>query len=700
MSQSINIAVKSATARLLATENVQVNQTNSQTAWFDVEKRILNLPMWDVEPFVYDMIVGHEVGHALYTPAEGWHDSIKELDIPRSYVNVVEDARIEKLVKRQYPGIVYTFTRAYAWMHEEDFFKVQNRDVYGMKLIDRINLEFKLGASMHVPFTTDELVYVDKVSKCETFEEVVDVCKEILAFWKDNKDEIKEELKQMKLEASDEDGDEGDDEFESEEGEETSASDEVEYTDEDLDDGVDREERATTGSGAGEEDPVDEDEVSETDDAQRKSESRMLNSDTGTIVKMFPEDMALEAMVPYKDYYSKHRVVYYYRSRNTGFDRFAHVDPSPAYIGFVDVEFKRFMNETNKAVSYMAKEFEQKKAAYQYSRAKTSNSGTLNTTALHKYKFSEDVFKRITTLANAKSHGMMISIDMSGSMSDVMLDTVKQALNLALFCRRVNIPFEMYGFTDGRDNINYDDQYERLTKGMMNPGAFRYIQFFSHKMSKREFDNGVKQMFQMASGIMNEYDHLGSTPTNEMLVTLTYLLKRFRKATGVQKMINIMLSDGDPNRSSLKEESAYSLGNSGLLQVSPTKFIKIRNTANDLSEKLLNHIKTECDVTNFGYFLGDNNSFKNAIYRLSEGSYNETQSIKSEIRKTGYATKDNVLGYDRYVVIKGKSFAIEDGEFEVSEDATKSTIAREFAKFTKGKRTSRVLLDRFVQCVA
>ena len=48
---------------------------------------------------VYDMLVGHEVGHALYTPDRNWLEDVK---IPPQIVNMVEDVRIEKLMKRRY----------------------------------------------------------------------------------------------------------------------------------------------------------------------------------------------------------------------------------------------------------------------------------------------------------------------------------------------------------------------------------------------------------------------------------------------------------------------------------------------------------------------------------------------------------------------------------------------------------------------
>ena len=712
MTNTLNIAIKSVTARLLATENIQVNQTNSQTAWFDVEKRVLNLPLWDVEPYVYDMLVGHEVGHALFTPAAGWHKSIVDLGIPRSYVNVVEDARIERMVKSKYPGIVGTFNRAYSWMHEQDFFKIKDRNIFKMKLIDRINLHFKLGSSMTVPFSSLELPFIDKVGNCITFDDVVIVSKEILDFWKDNKDEIKDDLEEQfeKVITLGNDSEESDDDEASGDDDSSDTEETPEVTDgvSSPSDDEDEDEESTTKStvGAGENNSVEsDDEKSDTDSALRSAETKMLSSERGGIIKCFSEKIAMDAMIPYKTYYSAERVVYMHRSYAIGFDRWDHDTNNQvdAFREHCNNMFKKFMIDTNKAVSYMAKEFEQKKAAYQYSRAKVSNSGTLNTTTLHKYKFSEDVFKRITTLADAKSHGMIISVDMSGSMNNVLLDTFKQALNLAVFCRRVNIPFEMYGFTTSQAQTKEALQAmeDTLLDGMVDPGNFGYIQFFSHKMNKKEFDNAVKQVFMSGCGITNNYDSLGSTPTNEMLISLKYLLKKFRKETGVQKVTNIVLSDGEPNRCCITNTDPSVMSKSyNLLQLSNTKVVRVYNTGNDLSTNLLLHIKQECDVTNLGYFLGDHGSLRNLISRAASSNYTEMQSIKSDLRKTNGHVRNNFAGYDRYIVLKSSSIGIDDGEFAVSEDATKSTIGREFTKFSKSKRASRILLDQFVQAVA
>ena len=107
---TVNTEVKGTLARLLATENLTVEHRRVSTACFDVDKRLLILPIWKTASnTVYDLLVGHEVGHALYTPAEDYTGAKKD------FVNVLEDVRIEKMMKVTYPGLRRTF-------YEEELF--------------------------------------------------------------------------------------------------------------------------------------------------------------------------------------------------------------------------------------------------------------------------------------------------------------------------------------------------------------------------------------------------------------------------------------------------------------------------------------------------------------------------------------------------------------------------------------------------
>ena len=75
--------IKSQLAKLLATEDLIVEHKKVQTACFNVHTRVLTLPMWEkASNTVYDLLVGHEVGHALLLLMKtGWK---KLLSLPSS----------------------------------------------------------------------------------------------------------------------------------------------------------------------------------------------------------------------------------------------------------------------------------------------------------------------------------------------------------------------------------------------------------------------------------------------------------------------------------------------------------------------------------------------------------------------------------------------------------------------------------------
>ena len=111
-------------------------------------------------------------------------------------------------------------------------------------------------------------------------------------------------------------------------------------------------------------------------------------------------------------------------------------------------------------MSYLVKEFECRKSASAYARAATSRTGVLDTRKLHTYKFNEDLFKKVTVLPDGKNHGLIFILDWSGSMSHVLQDTLKQLYNLIWFCKKVQIPFDVYAFTSEFRNRN-DEEYRR-----------------------------------------------------------------------------------------------------------------------------------------------------------------------------------------------------------------------------------------------
>ena len=125
--------VKGQLARLLATEDLIVEHRSVDTASFNVQTRVLTLPTWEkAGEEVYDTLVCHEVGHALYTPdVEWWINN----EVSASIVNIVEDARIERLMKRRYAGLSKTFFRGYSSLSEDDFFQLKTKTLLSSILL-------------------------------------------------------------------------------------------------------------------------------------------------------------------------------------------------------------------------------------------------------------------------------------------------------------------------------------------------------------------------------------------------------------------------------------------------------------------------------------------------------------------------------------------------------------------------------------
>lgn len=166
-------------ARLLAAENLHVYHSDTvDTAEFDVVARTLVLPEWEVsEESVYNLLVAHEVGHALYTP------DIEKLGLEMDKINfdalnVIEDVRIEKLIRRKYPGLSKVFREGYTTMYNDDMFGIKSVDINSLNFIDRLNVHFKVAIynpEVNVAFSDEEQVFVEMIERASTFEDVLDI---------------------------------------------------------------------------------------------------------------------------------------------------------------------------------------------------------------------------------------------------------------------------------------------------------------------------------------------------------------------------------------------------------------------------------------------------------------------------------------------------------------------------------------------
>ena len=177
----VNLQQSDQLAKLLATENITVRRSAlAQTASFDLKGRVLTLPVLVTSKSkdVADMMTGHEVAHALWTLEADWVQAIQEEKIHKQILNVVEDARIERKIKRKYPGIVRSFITGYQQLANDKFFG-DDEPSLEMPLIDRLNLYAKCGKMAGIPFYDEEQWAVDGLESVETFEEAKTFAKKL-----------------------------------------------------------------------------------------------------------------------------------------------------------------------------------------------------------------------------------------------------------------------------------------------------------------------------------------------------------------------------------------------------------------------------------------------------------------------------------------------------------------------------------------
>lgn len=706
---SLNITSKEVLAKLMANENITVVHENAETASFDVKNRVLTLPQWnDMGNETYDHLVGHEVGHSLYTPAEEWMTACEGKDEGyRSFVNVVEDARIEKLIQRRYPGLRRSFIKSYRKMLADGFFGKDEAEINNFKLIDRLNVFFKCGASLGVEFSSEEREWVEKIENAETFQDVLSIVDGLYdAASKEYEEE--QEIKAIAMPSDDvEDGeDEEEDDDETEvpvdgESEDDFEEDEETETDEDSDD-------TFIGEGAGGE--IDGP-VAETDLALQKNIRDNFNNTDVEVCNFFLNDAEVDGLIEdYKEIIKNHSSGEYAQLRSAS-EKF----------------YKEFVSDSKNSINYMVKEFEMRKSAAAYSRAKIAKTGVIDSVKMNNYKFSDDIFRKMTVLPEGKNHGMIMYIDWSGSMADDLKNTIVQLLNMVLFCKQVNIPFEVYAFTDRR---KYQNSVERkLVKNeLMYNDCFKLMKLFDNKMNRKELGEMAGILLATSKYFKGEsryeysinYDMwLGGTPLPETIMAAFKIYEKFKKANRCDIVNTIFLTDGDGNQitgcvevdDDIREKSLrdyfdywHNRRNSKLVNlVDPVTKKSYRVSGyDDISPTLLKMYRDRTGETVIGYRLvsATKAAFINDVMSSVALGYSECFNLWEKAKKERFVTIPS-KAYDEYfIILGGKRLETSNGEIDVTSDASKAKIRTAFRKANTGKRESRVLLSRFIEKIA
>ena len=738
MLNEVNYEVKGQLAKLLATEDLIIENRKVSTASFDVERRVLTLPMWEkASTTVYDLLVGHEVGHALYTPAENW--MLEYPEVPQSFVNVFEDVRIEKLMKQKYPGLTKTFYTGYSQLADQDFFGLEEHDEEEINLADRINIHYKIGNFTDVSFESDEQQFVDRAFKTKTFQDVLELANDLTIFLKEQQQQ-QESLGELSF---DEDGEMGSLMRAPQGGELTDKSpnsegqgqpDVKDMTNEEL---IDELERLSDSNDVG---GVHGNLEAVTD---KTLQDNLENLNKKTIGEhREPEyvelpDLNMKTVVARNSEVHEYLNEHYSKSQKH-FDQNSDTKPFDIYEK-VDSEYRLFRRAAQKEVNYLVKEFEMRKSADAYARATVSKTGILDCTKLHSYKYNEDLFKKITTLPDGKNHGLIFVLDWSGSMATVLKDTVKQLFNLIWFCKKVQIPFKVFAFTNewNQDQAWNDgdysykrpvlpDHHEYADGRIKIDPQFAMVEFMSSDVKKKDIELQMINIWRLASSMMcyrNWHDTtyyqtprrltLSGTPLNEALVSLNQIIPEFQKSTGVQKVQCITLTDGEahPLQYSKWFKSTHDsyddyMGTrstmNGRVFIRDRKVGKTYSCKNDyheLTSALLEQLRGRFPDVNFiGIRVMDGREANSFIRKYMDWDFDKVQHIQAGWKKNK-SLKLVDVGYHAYFGLSSSALN-NDSDFTVKQDATKSQIKAAFKKSLSAKKMNKKVLGEFMEYIA
>lgn len=776
-SKPINTRVKDLLAKLMAVEDITVeHRANVSTAFFNTSDRILTLPIWEqMSGSIYDMLVAHEIGHALYTPADeavvnaarnrlnpNHHDSA------HAFLNICEDARIERRVKEKYPGSRRSFRAGYEWMMEQHKFMPKGTDIDALRFIDRVNIHYKLGFAASVKFSAEEQILVDELLEVYTWEEMVDVAEKMYRLAQKQKQAEKNpqtptdppqpqgqpggegQQQPPSTDVPDPDGDENETKDTRSSDDDTDDGDSADSTDGDGDsDGDD----GDSSDGKSDRDSTDNKDESDDTDADGKSKSDESGDEDGDsddkssdgkssdgandaapgdVTPDMPKtdenlSKGIEDMV---DRSAKSRV---YSSVPTTISKNIIVDYKKLHRDFkaecgsydrmlaaAKKDLKKFEIDSRPIVNTMAQRFGMKKAADVHRRSMVAKTGRLNPDRLPFYKLTDDIFLRNTVNPDGTNHGLVMFIDWSGSMSDNMEGTIRQLLNLVLFCRKVNIPFEVYGFTNSYGNGSRETQ-KGNAEGDLILGSFALHNWFSGRMRASEFRTAMLHMTMLMGnfksdagcwsyrrrrsrrstkyrGVPGRYG-LGGTPLDDAIIAAMDIVPAFQRDNDVQIVNTVFLTDGATSSSPVNtrrksngqtEHVAYS-SESVIRDPLTHREYRLRDYTNTTA-LLLTMLRERTRSTLIGFYLLD--GYNRFSSNFAAGTSNEVLERERKRFKTDKFAVSTSEGYDEYYLLPGNDL-----------DTTTKTVAganasETFAKTQKSKKVNRVLLHRFTDLIA
>ena len=731
----------------MAAEDINVEYSDKAvTASFDTESRTLRMPVFkDISDDSTDLFLGHEVGHALYTPQGEIHKVLEKGGTYKNFVNIVEDARIEKMIQNKFPGLRRCFFGGYNELMERDFFGTNGQDINDYNFIDRLNIHFKAGVRAGVDFSAEESIFVNRMENLRSWEDTIALSDDLYEYCKAREEEpLTDKTSDFQESAESDESEPEDSQTDSDgSGEDTKEEDSSQGQD---DSGEETDDDAESDSESDTDDNRESDSESDTGGVEGDgtsadngtSTSGKKGTDSGSADELTSKtqesfDSKLEDLVDtesIRTYYNipnvdLDKVIVPMSEVHQNIDKGLRDKDALDLLELASKKFKEFSNEQKSIISYLIKEFEMRKSADEHKRTKVARTGILNPNKLHAFKFSEDIFLRNSVVSDGKNHGFVMFVDWSGSMISQMADTIDQLMMLALFCKKAQIPFDVYAFTtaygfEKRNSCGGFYQFDDLKEGDLGIiDNFNLLHLISSTLKTSAFNRSMtyvsylRHMFAYHTSYNSEISWeligdfmLGGTPLNEAIITAMSIVPQFQKNNNVQIVNTIFLTDGQGQNKQHRYEADTACfhdprydRNSESVIVDPVTKKHYNSRVTD--KILLEILKDRTGTTLAGFFISTSNkkSFSTDCWHMNV-PYDQISRLWDSMKANGFCVVET-NGYDEYYILASKNLRIENnGLAGIKSDMTKGKMKNAFIKAQQGKIANKKMLSKFAELVA
>ena len=731
----------------MAAEDINVEYSDkAATASFDTESRTLRMPVFkDISDDSTDLFLGHEVGHALYTPQGEIHKVLEKGGTYKNFVNIVEDARIEKMIQNKFPGLRRCFFGGYNELMERDFFGTNGQDINDYNFIDRLNIHFKAGVRAGVDFSAEESIFVNRMENLRSWEDTIALSDDLYEYCKAREEEpLTDKTSDFQESAESDENEPEDSQTDSDgSGEDTKEEDSSQGQD-------DSGEETDDDSGSDSESDTDDNRESDSESDTGGVEGDGTSADNGTSTsgKKGTDSGSADELTSktqesfdskLEDLVDSESIRTYYNIPNVDLDKVIvpmsevhqNIDKGLRDKDALDLlelaskKFKEFSNEQKSIISYLIKEFEMRKSADEHKRTKVARTGILNPNKLHAFKFSEDIFLRNSVVSDGKNHGFVMFVDWSGSMISQMADTIDQLMMLALFCKKAQIPFDVYAFTtaygfEKRNSCGGFYQFDDLKEGDLGIiDNFNLLHLISSTLKTSAFNRSMtyvsylRHMFAYHTSYNSEISWeligdfmLGGTPLNEAIITAMSIVPQFQKNNNVQIVNTIFLTDGQGQNKQHRYEAdtacfhdpRYDRNSESVIVDPVTK----KHYNSRITDKILLEIlKDRTGTTLAGFFISTSNkkSFSTDCWHMNV-PYDQISRLWDSMKANGFCVVET-NGYDEYYILASKNLRIENnGLAGIKSDMTKGKMKNAFIKAQQGKIANKKMLSKFAELVA